>query len=383
MAWLKPPLCESRIGMQQYLSSTNGCGGRIKQEPEDFIVREICEDGFVCDIESDTEGDMLLGEYVHFTLVKRNWETMRAVKEVSKRLGVSRNRMGYAGTKDKRAITAQRLSVNGLRADVIRDLRIGDIRIKDIGYADQGIGLGCLWGNEFNIRVREIEEDNISETSQILCGVFPNYFGMQRFGQIRPVTHIVGLNILRGDIEGAVMEYLCHVDPAEGEDATSARKMLYEGGDFQKAVAEYPRRLGYEAAMLNHLVKEPGDFSGAIQTLPKGLQTMFIHAYQAFVFNKALSCCIRDGAQTDVLPLVGYGFEPDSYSEQVLKEDDVLAKDFGGVSIRGLKSEGSQRQAFALAQKLDIKVVGGDAYFSFRLKKGSYATSLIREYTKN
>ncbi len=91
---------EADVGMRRYLCDSDGTGGHLKTEPEDFIVREI----------SDPPRAKENGEYAIATVTTRNWETNRLIRIMSRSLGMSRTRIGFAGTKDKRAITTQLMS---------------------------------------------------------------------------------------------------------------------------------------------------------------------------------------------------------------------------------------------------------------------------------
>ena len=82
-------------------------------------------------------------------------------------------------------------------------------------------------------------------------------------------------------------------------------RRLAREGDHKEALRYYPKRLGYEQALLNRLVERPGDFGGALKALPQRLGWMFVHAYQSYLFNKALSRCLREGWTVERLPLVG------------------------------------------------------------------------------
>ena len=101
-----PYSLDHMLGLQYFTTDTLGIGGRLRCYCEDFLVEELPKELPAC-----KEGD-----YVHFTLEKRNWETIAAVKSIAKSLGVSSNRFGYAGNKDKRAVTRQRVAVRGGQA---------------------------------------------------------------------------------------------------------------------------------------------------------------------------------------------------------------------------------------------------------------------------
>ncbi|HIE33946.1 MAG TPA: tRNA pseudouridine(13) synthase TruD, partial [Candidatus Altiarchaeales archaeon] len=212
MKKIKPPELEIGLGLETYKSRSRGIGGRIKTNPEDFIVEEIIKDKRVLEIDSEMNfpvGDEK--EYLHFTLQKTNWDTLRAIREISNRLGISKKRLNFAGTKDKRAITTQRVSVWKKTIEDLKKVGIKDIILRDFQYSDKRINLGDLWGNRFtvvirdtNLGVNEIRE-RINRIEIELDGKMPNYFGVQRFGTTRPITHLVGREILKCNFEEAVM----------------------------------------------------------------------------------------------------------------------------------------------------------------------------------
>lgn len=279
---------ETGIGMHNYLCDTDGTGGHLKTVPEDFIVREI----------SDPPRQKDNGEYSIATVTARNWETNRMVRLMSRNMGVSRDRIGFAGTKDKRAITTQLMSVYGTE-ELWQKVDLKDLKIENIYRGARGIEIGDLIGNDFEIsvknctmdpsQIRETVDSDISIIKQ--TGGFPNYFGVQRFGAVRPVTHRVGERLVRGDIKGAVMTYISFTTDEEEERLRLIRER------FQKAdVSEWaeirqtmPPAMAFERMMLSKLIENPEDWVGAIEILPANLQMMFVHAYQSLLFNEMLS----------------------------------------------------------------------------------------------
>ena len=89
------------------------------------------------------------------------------------------------------------------------------------------------------------------------------------------------------------MSYVAN--PIEGEEKESyeLRKQLDKTHDFAEALKSYPNKLNFEKAMLNKLVVNPKDFVGALKELPNNLLTMFVYAYQSYLFNGILSERIR------------------------------------------------------------------------------------------
>ena len=131
-----------------------------------------------------------------------------------------------------------------------------DIKIENIYNSDRPVKIGNLIGNRFVITVRNIDKkvssDLISNIVNFIekYGGFPNFYGVQRFGIIRPITHVVGKYIVRNNFKKAVMTYIAN--PIEGEDEESyrLRKNLENTLDFSDALKSYPDKLDFEKAIL-------------------------------------------------------------------------------------------------------------------------------------
>jgi tRNA pseudouridine13 synthase len=311
---------------------------------------------------------------------------MRALKEISQRLGVSRDRFQFAGTKDKRAITAQRVSAYKIPIERLKGISIKDITLKDFTYADENLGLGSLQGNRFSITVRGVSgtaKELIEVTSAQLEAGFPNFYGHQRFGDVRPITHEVGKLMIKGDFEAAVMTYLGKSFEDEAPDTKVLRDKLAATKGFDAALKDFPTNLGYEKALLNHLVQHPEDWQGAIRTFPRSLQKMFIHAYQSHVFNRALSECMRRSLSIEKLPLVGLDVPADGISARIIEADGIKTEDFKLRGMSELASKGEYRDTYSVAGEFTYRTEDGVAVFEFSLPKGNYATVFLREFMKN
>jgi len=294
------PEGDMAVGMTVYLTACRGIGGRIRQRAEDFVVNEVYADR--CTSE---------GRYQLVKVTKTDKETHHVARELSRRLHISQRRISWAGTKDKRAVTTQRMSVDSIL--LAEPLIFGTVVAEPIGRSDRPISLGDLDGNDFVITVRAVDgpqndvvsavRDVAAETRNVR-GV-PNFFGIQRFGSIRPVNHVVGRALVDGDLERAVMTYIAQPFPDEPDDVKAVRQSVGETYDFKEALKHMPMRLRYERAMLNHLVKYPNDFDGALGVLSTNLQKLFVHAFQSYLFNQMLSSRLERG-----FPL-GVGFDGD------------------------------------------------------------------------
>ena len=422
---------ETGIGMHNYLCDTDGTGGHLKTLPEDFIVREI----------SDPPRQKDNGEYSIATVTARNWETNRMVRLMSRSMGVSRDRIGFAGTKDKRAITTQLMSVYGTE-ELWQKVDLKDLKIENIYRGARGIEIGDLIGNDFEIsvknctmdpsQIRETVDSDISIIKQ--TGGFPNYFGVQRFGAVRPVTHRVGERLVRGDIKGAVMTYISFTTDEEEERLRLIRER------FQKAdVSEWaeirqtmPPAMAFERMMLSKLIENPDDWVGAIEILPANLQMMFVHAYQSLLFNEMLSRRMDAGLPLNmpvegdiIIPLdankipqhenpilttsknidlvtrqvrAGRAFvtitlfgsdgelaegEMGEIERKVIEENKLSHEDFVIPELSRCTSKGSRREILCPLKDIGYEMNDEGYKLKFSLPKGNYATCLLREFMKS
>lgn len=431
---MEVPEIEKQTGISLYSTDTEGLGGQLRQEVEDFIVKEIT---------NREEGEE--GKYLILELVKRDWDTHHFTRHLAKILQISQKRICVAGTKDKRALTTQKISIFDLDASEIEKIHLKDIELKVLGRSRKSIELGDLWGNDFIIAVRDIA-GSLEETKKTLerttseirtQGGVPNFFGIQRFGSVRPVTHLVGKAIVEGDFEKASMLYIAEPFPEEPEETRKARQFVKETRDFKEGLKSYPLRLGHERAMMNHLIANPEDFAGSFLVLPKNLYKMFVHGYQSYIYNTILCrrlekgislnqaqegdiVCFKneagmpDSSKTEKVtaetvsamnrlikrnrafitaPLPGYITEfasgvPGEIEQEVLEELNVPLKGFSIEKIPEMSSKGMRREMllqvepkFEVAED-ELNPGKSKAVLEFMLPKGSYATTVLREYMK-
>ncbi|MDY6932001.1 MAG: tRNA pseudouridine(13) synthase TruD, partial [Halobacteriota archaeon] len=185
---------ESDIGLGIYSTPTRGIDGTIRQITEDFKVSEIT---------NREEGET--GRYLILELVKDGWDSHHLIRDISRILRISQKRIGLAGTKDKRAITRQKIGISDISAEEIERINLKGVELDVIGRSNKPIVLGDLYGNEFQITIRDIdlEFSELKERMLQTCDAINdksigNFFGSQRFGTNRPVTHLVGDAIVRG-----------------------------------------------------------------------------------------------------------------------------------------------------------------------------------------
>jgi tRNA pseudouridine13 synthase len=433
-AW-RPPEGEIAVGLEFYATETPGGGGPIKERSEDFRVTEI----------SAYPMPDPAGAFAVLRIASRNWEQHELAQRIAQRLGLPPHAVDWAGTKDRRAIAERLLSYRGPVPD---RLDLPDVELLEAYRARTGLVLGHHYGNSFEIRVpaeatpsAELS-DRFRATAEAIrsLGGFPNLFGLQRFGEVRPVTHLVGRELVRGNVAGAVDLYLTALPDGPDSPGAAARLAYAEHRDPARALREFPPHFRFERTILDHLARgQPPE--RALRALSRELRLLFVHAYQSLVYNRWISRRValgmsltepedgdsllrvtRDGTvpgtspipvradnlpeSTDLVrrgrarlagPLVGFETtgsigRPGEILERLLSEEGIDRHGFELPSSPDLASPGTWRPALVpsppLALHSDPPVGEGEiargpgVWFRFALPKGSYATVLLREFTK-
>ncbi|HLE07968.1 MAG TPA: tRNA pseudouridine(13) synthase TruD [archaeon] len=392
----------------EYFTNSQGIAGRLRQRISDFAVEEIPPKNLShAQLEQKLKEKKFSSSYKHtiFWMEKFNWDTHQALHEIARKLHVSQSRFGIAGTKDKRAITKQRVSAWEISTDQLEKIKIRDIKLYGFEPADKKIQLGESGGNKFEIIIRDIDlpkdeiEKRLTETfSQLQKGI-PNLFGPQRFGEVRKITHLVGEEILKGDFENALKIYLAKAFEAEPDDSKDARNSLaanWGQKGFAEAAGKFPRRLKYEVALCNYLSQNPKDFIGAFKIFPKKLQKMFVNAVQAWVWNETVLELWKRKMIPDHVKIFGHETklsktnEADKIISHILETKRVKSENFQIKEIKDISSKGGEREFLLKPKDLKILEISEDEFnegklkakISFSLPPGSYATIILAEIMK-
>src|SRR5256712_7569130 len=210
---------ERDVGIEGYLTSTRGVGGTTKATADDFIVEEV----------SSPPPKSADGPYAIATIRVRNWETNRLVREFARTLHISRRRIGFGGTKDKRALTTQLFSFENVPVETLSALRMKDVEVLDAYPSDRPLEIGDLVGNRFRVLVRGLAVPAAratviaAETARQLRirGGFANFFGVHRVGSVWPITPFAGRLLVRGG--GSRKVLAVHRGPAPRRGTGAAR----------------------------------------------------------------------------------------------------------------------------------------------------------------
>ena len=423
----RPPASERALGLGFYATAAPGVAGRLKTSPEEFRVTEVSSYPLPDDH----------GTFVVLRVASRDWEQHELAAAIAHRLGLAPHAVHWAGTKDRRAVSERLFSYRG--TELPTDLGLHDVTLREAYRARDGLVLGHHYGNLFDLTVGELDRPAVEATERFAAiatelresGGVPNFFGPQRFGEVRPITHEVGRWVVRGDLERAVDVYLAD-RPADGAagPGDDARRAYAEHHDPARALREFPHEYRFERALLERLSRgDPPE--RAFRALSRDLRTLFVHAFQALVFNRWLTLrhqsggsltepeegdhivrLARDGTLrgpdsvpvgADNLPecremvargramtagpLVGFETpvapgRPGSLLEEVLRSEGVDRSMFRMPRSPELASRGAWRALTIPPPPISIRAEDDRVRFCFGLPKGAYATVVLREFLK-
>ncbi|MEZ6064434.1 MAG: tRNA pseudouridine(13) synthase TruD [Planctomycetaceae bacterium] len=182
-----PPLAAS---LPQLTASLPGVGGRIKVEPEDFVVEEL-----------PAYQPTGAGEHLFLWIEKRDVSADALLSHIARRLGIARGDIGMAGLKDRRAVTRQYVSVPASVEARLPEVDADNVRVLSSARHGNKLRTGHLRGNRFDVLIRDVVDDAGPRAESIIAALsnhgLPNYYGDQRFGHGGETLRL-GLDLLTG-----------------------------------------------------------------------------------------------------------------------------------------------------------------------------------------
>lgn len=275
-------------------------------------------------------------KFLSAVLRKRNRDTTDVVHELSSILRVKPSVFSFAGTKDKRGVTTQRLTGWKVVAERLRGLsgKLKGIEFGNFVYVSDQLGLGDLSGNRFSVVLRNIALiDSLENTQSVLfnsCSAvsatgFINYFGLQRFGTSDIATHLVGIALLKDDWKHAV-DLIMMPRSGESDDVQRARAAFVAAPSaVDLHLDAFPKKLTIERMILESLQKHGHTaYLNAVQSLPRPTRLLYLHAYQSYVWNTVATERVRIGP---LVPIAGDLVLLGAETAHILRDDaDIRAR---------------------------------------------------------
>jgi len=318
--------------------------GRIRAQPEDFVVREYL--GF----EATGEGEHLL-----LTVRKRGANSKWVARQIASRAGVRAREVGLSGLKDRHAVTEQAFTVPALKTEPAEWLGFSGEGFEVIAAARQRRKLrrGAHKANDFEIVVRDIDADRghlQKRLAEISRQGVPNYFGEQRFG--------------RDDGNLAVAEaWLCHGISPVDRDARSFAISAARSALFNAVLSQRVSDRSWNRLIPGDVVNLDGTGSVFVCELPDT--------------SLDARCVELDVHPTG--PLCGVGESRMSGVARDVEEQALAPWQGWQEGLMRINVEQSRRALRVAVTNLSSEHEGSTLTLRFRLTRGAYATVVLRE----
>ena len=299
------------------------------------------------------------GRHLYVRLKRSGWNTQDLARELGGLFHLKETDVGWAGLKDKDAVTIQTFSLNleNIHGDEAAGLIVGHlpVEILSVGRHKNKLKTGHLLGNRFSILLRETPPDAAVLAEAIAAAVrrrgLPNYYGPQRFG-------------------------------SEGDNAKRGREVLLGRGPRQKWLRRFLLS-AFQADLFNQYAAQRVE-RGWFQLLKRGDVAKKLDTGGLFDVEdeSAEQPRLDAGAITYTGPIFGRkmrraGGEPGDLEQSLLDANEVTPD-----LLARARLDGSRRAVRLYPHELEIREHEHGLLFSFALPKGSYATTLLREFTR-
>jgi len=340
-----------------YTAALPGIGGVIKDEPEAFVVEEI--PAYL------PAGD---GDHLYLWVQKRDVSAGRLLDVVAKHFGVSRDDIGCAGNKDRRAVTRQWLSIPAAAAQGYVPGPIDDaVVVLDAALHRNKLKTNHLRGNRFTLEIRDVavDDDEALLRAQTILDVLdrdgvPNYFGTQRFGR-GGSTLEMGIELLRGEMP----------------------PRLRSNRQLRRLAASAVQSAIFNDVLQRRLV------AGTAGTALVGDRLNRAHERGQLVVTADNQPEAQTALDRGDLVVTGPMWGPKMYDVY----DEALALETAAVTALGLEprhfeqaaklTPGTRRDLFArFLEAPRIEPIPGGVRVGFSLPSGAYATVVLAELTK-
>jgi tRNA pseudouridine13 synthase len=406
------PGIDRKAGMKCYCTSFSGVGGSIKKKANQFRVSEIIDGSVFRDLVPVQDK---LHRYPLYILEKSNIDSNHAVSQIEKKFGIE---LKVIGLKDAKANTKQYATTEQSK-NIPREIRTDGLLLDLCGFTRKPLRKASLLGNEFTIIIIDTLPLDVSIFEAQIKNI-ANFYGLQRFGSERSVTHLVGKEILKRNFRNAVELLLCYTSEYDSKMSREIREKCRDPHNYPWLLKHLPRGMDIEYQLMLAILKGK-DAIFALRSIPINMRRLFVQAYQAYVFNLCLSkavmneenllkgkkgdlcfetegpfifgkirkfdpVCDSDSNAVPAVRLAGYSFQGgegrfEMITKDTMKDECITARNFYIREMQELSLQGGFRQAPLWS--VDFSFVNETLLtLSFKLPKGSYATTLLRELMK-
>lgn len=388
------PKLDSLIGLSVYCTKTDGIGGRIRTSQDQFFVSEILRKKTLDKISE-------YGNYAVFKLKKSGIDTNHALSDIFRKYGV---RLKALGLKDANATTEQYVCDMNI-SHGCKNISTNRYSIEKVGFVQKPLTKKDMIANHFKVRIEDADFAKISGFDQY--DKILNFYGYQRFGSRRAVSHLIGKSIIQRNFCQAVEILLSATSEYDTAENNKIREELRDKANYSRVFKDIPPQMDIEKLVLKEMIEHDNAIK-ALHSIPLSLRRFFVEAYQSFIFNRTMSMSYEmgedlihpqkddicydkddnlgryqnDPGQKLAVPIVGYSYSKKNRFEyqisKILQEEQTSPKDFFVKEMQEVSGEGGFRQSVMQCNDFIID----EPYVRFTLSRGSYATILLREIIK-
>lgn len=409
----KAPEIDRQAGIECYCTGFLGINGNIKKRSDEFHVSELLDESILKSPYFSSQQDKI-HRFPIFLLEKTDIDSNHAIIELKEKTGLN---LKILGIKDAKAVTTQYASSENIN-NIPKKIETSKIKLSLVGFLNKPLSKSYLIGNMFKIKIDDAQENDLNRfTTEI--NKIANFYGLQRFGSERMVTHLVGKAILKRQFDKAIEYLLSYTSKYDSKFSKEIRERSRDPKNYSTLIKNMPKGMDLERKIMITLINGKGSIF-ALRSIPISIRRIFVHAYQSYVFNKCVSTALLEGedihrcveedlcfeiekilvfgkirrfrhesnSSKNVVPairLIGYNFQPrknsrfDTIIRKILRIDDITPSDFYIKELQELSVQSGFRQTSLFCT--DFKY-SGSINLSFKLPKGSYATTLLREIIK-
>jgi tRNA pseudouridine13 synthase len=264
---------------------------KLKRLPEDFRVEE--------QIALPATG----GPFALYRLTKQSLGTLEAIGAICEKWRLPRQQVGFAGLKDKHARTIQYVTIqNGMKRGIAQT----SFELEYLGQSARPIHASDITGNRFELVLRGLTSEDVEQASQRLPQIArdgtPNYFDSQRFGSLGVSGEFIAKPWCQGDYERAIWLALADDNVHDRPDDRREKEMLrFHWGDWRKCLNFLPDSAPRE--VVEHLARQSGDFRRGIALMPQHLRSLWLAAFQSYVWNAVLGQFVHQNCRPEQIRL--------------------------------------------------------------------------------
>jgi tRNA pseudouridine13 synthase len=383
---------------------------KLKQQPSDFFVEEITN----ISVSMDKKAHSI------FIMNKTEIDTFDAIHKISKKIKVPLFEIGYAGLKDKHAITKQYISIPTKYN--VEKFNLNKLSLNFLGYRNTKIKTGDLKGNKFSITVRDIRHNTIDKINEKIKSIslfgIPNYFDSQRFGSTFK-NEFIGKHLIKKNYEIAVKIFLTRYLKSENKNIKNEKRNIQRNWSKLENITVNNK-------IFANVIKEyleTKNWISAYKKIPKNLREMHINAYVSYLWNECIKEILRTCVNGKKIYSVKYAagslyfyknlseeeldkipFEFPTLSEKVslskfenkivtkvIYKENITIKDLDIKTMTGVYLKTRKRQVIIKPEKFTAYSITDDELntfnrkpqrkitLSFSLPKGSYATVITKK----